>query len=248
MKEMFLEKGFNDYISKPLEIAKLNELMTKWVPKEKQIIKADDAAEMPFADNERLSIAGINVDRGITMTGGTAAGYREVLSVYYKDVEKWLPFLSKMPGKDDMANFTIRVHALKGASGSIGAEELSKEAAELEALSLAGGMDTIAEKLPGFYENLKKTAGAICSALDEGKKNRDDGKGLFTEGSLRDLFLELKTAMEAKNVDAMDRLMAELAGKKLDTETEKMLNAVSDLLLVSKFKKAITMIDELLKE
>jgi signal transduction histidine kinase/ActR/RegA family two-component response regulator len=37
MKEMFLEKGFNDYISKPIEISRLDEVMERWVPKEKQI-------------------------------------------------------------------------------------------------------------------------------------------------------------------------------------------------------------------
>jgi CheY-like chemotaxis protein len=37
MKELFLEKGFNDYISKPIEIAKLEEIMSRWIPSEKRI-------------------------------------------------------------------------------------------------------------------------------------------------------------------------------------------------------------------
>jgi signal transduction histidine kinase/FixJ family two-component response regulator len=37
MREMFLEKGFNDYLSKPIEIAKLDGMAAKWIPKEKQI-------------------------------------------------------------------------------------------------------------------------------------------------------------------------------------------------------------------
>jgi CheY-like chemotaxis protein len=37
MKELFLEKGFNDYISKPIEIAKLEEIMYRWIPPEKRI-------------------------------------------------------------------------------------------------------------------------------------------------------------------------------------------------------------------
>ncbi|GHU39524.1 hypothetical protein FACS1894190_04590 [Spirochaetia bacterium] len=34
MKEMFLEKGFDDYLSKPIEIAKLNKILEKWIPEE----------------------------------------------------------------------------------------------------------------------------------------------------------------------------------------------------------------------
>jgi CheY-like chemotaxis protein len=36
MREMFLENGFNDYLSKPIELSRLNEVMEKWIPKSKQ--------------------------------------------------------------------------------------------------------------------------------------------------------------------------------------------------------------------
>jgi signal transduction histidine kinase/ActR/RegA family two-component response regulator len=36
MKEMFLENGFNDYLSKPIEISNMNAVIKKWIPKEKQ--------------------------------------------------------------------------------------------------------------------------------------------------------------------------------------------------------------------
>ena len=36
MREMFLEKGFNDYLSKPVELAKLNGIMDVWIPAHKK--------------------------------------------------------------------------------------------------------------------------------------------------------------------------------------------------------------------
>jgi DNA-binding response OmpR family regulator len=36
MREMFLENGFNDYISKPIELSALSEIMERWVPREKK--------------------------------------------------------------------------------------------------------------------------------------------------------------------------------------------------------------------
>jgi len=36
MEEMFLENGFNDYLSKPIDIQKLNVILEKWIPAEKQ--------------------------------------------------------------------------------------------------------------------------------------------------------------------------------------------------------------------
>ena len=35
-KEMFLENGFNDFLSKPIDTIRLNIVLEKWVPKEKQ--------------------------------------------------------------------------------------------------------------------------------------------------------------------------------------------------------------------
>jgi CheY-like chemotaxis protein len=37
MKEMFLANGFSDYLAKPIEITKLDEIMTRWIPQEKRI-------------------------------------------------------------------------------------------------------------------------------------------------------------------------------------------------------------------
>ena len=35
-KEMFMENGFNDFLSKPIDTIKLNSVLEKWIPKEKQ--------------------------------------------------------------------------------------------------------------------------------------------------------------------------------------------------------------------
>jgi len=36
VKEMFLENGFNDFLSKPIDIVELNSILEKWLPREKQ--------------------------------------------------------------------------------------------------------------------------------------------------------------------------------------------------------------------
>jgi CheY-like chemotaxis protein len=37
MREMFLERGMNDFLAKPIEIAKLDAIMEKWIPEEKKV-------------------------------------------------------------------------------------------------------------------------------------------------------------------------------------------------------------------
>jgi CheY-like chemotaxis protein len=36
LKEMFLEHGFNDFLSKPIDTVKLNAALERWIPKDKQ--------------------------------------------------------------------------------------------------------------------------------------------------------------------------------------------------------------------
>jgi CheY-like chemotaxis protein len=50
MREMFLSKGFNDYLAKPIEISRLNELMEKWIPPDKRLTPESGADNrMPSA-------------------------------------------------------------------------------------------------------------------------------------------------------------------------------------------------------
>jgi len=39
MGDMFLENGFNDFLAKPIETPKLDFILQKWVPREKQIFR-----------------------------------------------------------------------------------------------------------------------------------------------------------------------------------------------------------------
>jgi YesN/AraC family two-component response regulator len=36
MKEMFIESGFNDFLSKPIDVSKMDEILDRWIAKEKR--------------------------------------------------------------------------------------------------------------------------------------------------------------------------------------------------------------------
>ncbi|MDR3200115.1 MAG: response regulator [Spirochaetales bacterium] len=56
MQEMFLSKGFNGYLAKPIELPKLNEIMEKWIPRKKrnkpESLDAPAAAELTAVQYE----------------------------------------------------------------------------------------------------------------------------------------------------------------------------------------------------
>jgi CheY-like chemotaxis protein len=253
MKEMFLEMGFNEYLSKPVEIAKLDETIARWIPEGKKVRGASVRREGPVKD-AGFEISGVDAQKGIAATGGTVEGYRSVLKSFRKDAEERLPLLRDFlvdvsQGKNDkLSAFVTQVHALKSASASIGAAKVSEEAARLEAAgkaALAGGVEdtaVIRETLPGFIERLEALAGGIGEAIKDEESGVSNGE---LPEKAHALLTELAAALEAQKVDDIDRLLEELNRQNLDSQTREIIDAVSDDVLMAEYDKALESITKL---
>jgi signal transduction histidine kinase/DNA-binding response OmpR family regulator/HPt (histidine-containing phosphotransfer) domain-containing protein len=274
MKEMFLSKGFNDYLSKPIDIKKLDDILDKWLPKEKRKKMAGkkepgpDArreispikAETPEPAGASLRISGVDVSRGITMTGGTEAGYRKVLAMFRRDAQDRLPLLrsfavqNRAPDEKELSQFVTQVHALKSASAALGAAEVSSLAAALEAAGkgvLAGNaadMAAVREGLPVFTGRLAALAEGIAEALGIPPETteaaevspgtqKEEPSGQFSP-LVNSLLNELAAALEAQRADDTDRLLEELLRQAADSVVKETLEQISDDVLMAEFSKA----------
>jgi CheY-like chemotaxis protein len=67
MREIFLEKGFNDFLAKPIDVSKLDEMLIKWITKEKREEgrgKSEKKLVLIVDDNLANLRAGINALKG----------------------------------------------------------------------------------------------------------------------------------------------------------------------------------------
>ena len=80
----------------------------------------------------------IDTARGMELVGGDKDLYNELLVGFYKAAEDKQALLSRYLEAGDMPNYAIEVHATKGLSANIGAEELRAKAYEHEMKSKAG--------------------------------------------------------------------------------------------------------------
>ncbi|MFP3043562.1 ATP-binding protein [Treponema primitia] len=244
MREMFLEKGFNDYLSKPIEVSKLDEIMEKWVPREKRK-KAEQKTKRTKSAPPGLEIEGVDTKRGIAMTGGTEAAYRTILLAFCKDAQDRFPLFSRIPDKEGLSNFTINVHALKSAAGTIGAEALSKQAAELEAAGNRGDLGLIEEQLPLFYRDLKLLAERIALAVNRETPAEETGD---TAAQHLPLFRKLSAALEQEKIEIIRSILSELNEKSLDKKTRETINSVSNAVLMADFEQAVKIVETLLND
>jgi CheY-like chemotaxis protein/HPt (histidine-containing phosphotransfer) domain-containing protein len=181
MKQMFLSRGFNDYLAKPIEISKLNSIIERWIPREKRVNLAGEPVQPPGGpaagetianeDSPRekedgiTGIPGLDVAQGIAGSGGSEEVYREILGIYCNDVRKKLDFFISPPKKELLSLFVTEVHALKGASAAVGAAALSAKAAALETAGRQGDLAFIKDHLPAFHTALKGMMDQITAAL-----------------------------------------------------------------------------------
>ncbi|MDR2053118.1 MAG: response regulator [Treponema sp.] len=247
MRDTFLEAGFNDYISKPIEIAKLDNSIARWIPAEKQIKSGVIVKRETFSGEAGIVIPGVDTAKGITMTGGTEAGYRKVLAQFYRDAQERLALLQEPPDETALPVFVTQVHALKSASATIGAAEVSAEAAAMEAAGKAGDMAVITERLPWFREYLTRLIDEIGKVLEEKDRGwKVKGEGVSNSPStLHPSLSKLKAALEAKDMKEIDRLLEAIEQMPLDAETREQINAVSDKVLMGEYGNALKTVNAL---
>jgi signal transduction histidine kinase/CheY-like chemotaxis protein len=255
MREMFMEKGFQDYLSKPIEISKLDEIIAKWIPPEKKKKPGEEKREHISADSlpdqnsgpasgfPLLSSVGVDVQKGIAITGGTLKGYRRVLENYLKDVEGRLGLFTEVPGESGLPFFTIQVHALKSASAAIGAEEVSRRAAALESAGKAGDLNAIGEELPVFYERLKATAEALRASLESAAGTGEGGaRQTMPAAEFARRLSTLRQALQDMEIREINSILAELENTNQDAKTIEMLSRISDHVLIAEFDEALDII------
>ena len=176
MREHFLEHGFSDYLSKPIEIAKMDEVLKKWIPPEKQVhMEHSDMKKIPISkqiETEPL-IEGVDVEQGLVNCNGSMEAYREVLGAFLEDVDAKLRELKTFEAgtvgqldKAGLQQFSKKAHAVKGVSSIIGAQALSKKAAALEAAGKAGDTETVQRDFPDFYRDLETITERVRSYLE----------------------------------------------------------------------------------
>jgi signal transduction histidine kinase/CheY-like chemotaxis protein len=243
MREMFLEKGFNDFLAKPIDVSKMDEILTTWIPKEKRVVNGEQGTERPEQKKTEtaLTISGVDTGRGIAMTGGTVTAYKQVLALFRKDAQDRLPLLQTVPESDDLPSFITQVHALKSASASLGAADVAEKAARLEAAGKTRDMEYIRGNLDNFAQRLAELAFNIGAVLEpESPQSSGDSPSLPIPR-----LKELADAIQLRNTATIDSILEELMRQPFDSKAKEILEQISDEVLVAEYEKATEIVRSL---
>ncbi|MCL2202417.1 MAG: ATP-binding protein [Defluviitaleaceae bacterium] len=247
-KEMFLLNGLNDFLSKPIELDKLNAILAKWIPAEKQI-RAEVVPPPKEAPAEELTIAGIDTKRGLTLSGGNKAVYHDILTLFHQDIEAKVSQLTNAANSNNFNLYNIYVHALKSACANIGALTLSEQAAKLEAAAIQQDLSFIHMHNPALLKGLVALQESIGQTLNLEKDEATDDSAQedYDRDALHSALSQLKVALESYDALAIDEANKTITEFAKHPSLKELLKALLDNVFVGMYPDAIGQINKIIE-
>ncbi len=214
-REMFLESGFNDFISKPIQMPLLEKILETWLP-EKMIkhIERDKKTNngSTFFDiigygtekkaensepEEDIIIPNVDVTAGLQTCGGSPEAYLAVMKTFYETSSESISRIENYAQSRDYKNYTTEVHGLKSSSLSIGALGLSEMARCLEEAGKAENYKQIQADTPALIARFSEIAENIKSFVEaDGSQENEAEKPPADENAVREKIGELLEALD----------------------------------------------------
>ena len=223
-KQMYLDAGFENYLSKPVDSKKLEEMLMHYLPKEKLIfegqkefVKQEDikAAGSSSSDSLFNKLFCIDIVSALNNCSGTET-FMEIAELFFDSIEEKSNKIEKYVQEEDWKNYTVLVHALKSSARLIGATELSELAKELEASGdKAQKADKNAEKdifertphLLELYRSYTERLAFLCGKTISIQKSSVPN---ISDKDISEALSALRESVQAFDFDMADNIISQL--------------------------------------
>ena len=180
-RNRYLSKGFNDYLTKPIDSVYLENMLKKYIPAEKieaVVEVADTEAPQAVSEDQMYAMlrkAGVDTSAGIANCTDEAL-YKTILAEYLNSSAEKMKGLNSALADEDLNNYGILVHSVKSTSATIGAMELSHLAQKLEKASNSKDIGFIRSEHDAFMDKYMQLAEVIkeCIPQDPQDQGSDD--------------------------------------------------------------------------
>ena len=233
-EEIFLQSGFDAFVSKPIDIRQLNLVLNKFI-RDKQ-------------PPEMLAMARKQKFSAVKVEQMPKSNDAALLTAFIYDAKKSIAVLESVlknindATDDDLNMFAINAHAMKSALFNIGETELSKKAFTLEQAGKDRDITLITEKTGEVVDSIKKIAEKIEVAIKkkEAKVDSEDTDYLYKQLEL------VKAACIDYNEITAESIITNLKRKRWTHTTKESIDKISEYLLHSDFEEVVQKIEEII--
>lgn len=174
-KQMYLDAGFDDYLSKPVVSKLLKEMVRSRLPTE--LIREDTGDAGASGSSVQAEKGKDGLWEGLDALLDTSVGlgyccdseefYREMLTTYIENRKQ--EEIAECYREEDWENYRILVHALKSTSLSIGAVGLSESAKALETAAKEGDIAYIKVNHAAMMKDYQRLLDGLSKSVGQAK-------------------------------------------------------------------------------
>ncbi len=212
MREIYMDAGFDDYLTKPIDPDRLETMLIQYIPEHKITIVREEEVEDDYPMPEFLfDLAEVDVNAGVTHCGSRES-YLVTLKTYLDTGAKNAEDIRRYWAAGDLKNVTVKVHAMKSASRIIGALKLGDFAARLEEAGEAGDESTLRHELESLlaqYEKLLRELEPLNAASEEADGASDE-RPLIGEAEWKEAYASLLEFCDAFDYDSVVNIVESL--------------------------------------
>ncbi len=261
--QMYLESGFADYLSKPLEQNEIFRVLDRFLSaykKERTSKKEPDVLQKQSDTSflARLEAEGIHTGQAMRFMGNDEQQYAEILQLFVMDSKEKEQRLNGFLKAENWKEYGILVHALKSNMRSLGADELADRAFALEKAAKASDGVFVKENHDAFVMEWNHLLiglkyiprlGIVGSLLEEMREEADAGQkaeetGAWTEEEYRGKTAQIAASLDDFELELAKEGLKELQSKALSAQQKKQLDDVEKAMKDYDYDKAIAILSE----
>ncbi|MBP5607824.1 MAG: EAL domain-containing protein [Lachnospiraceae bacterium] len=252
-RERFLNEGFDEYMIKPVEGPKLEEMLIRFLPPSKVLLAGSepdgkDDDYISEGDSWLRGLEGLDTASGIKNCG-SVSGYRSVLEIYISGADEKAADIERCFKNEDWEAYTIHVHSLKSSSRVIGANELSKMAADLEKAGNELDIKTILSDTDILLKDYRKLISLIGKTIADdsaGEEEADADKPFINADDLHDAYATMLDFAKMFDYDNMLFVLDSLKDYRLDPADSERLEKIRSMTEEFKWDEIADLISKIL--
>jgi len=215
--EVFLSNGFDDFISKPIDIRQLNSILNSYVRDNQPIDVIKEARQLNQGDGrvarqaesgklKGVEVVGMDVQKGILRYNGDEKTFMVIMRAYVASVRSMLTAIDPF-NADKLDVYKIKVHGIKGASFDLFADDIVEKSMALEDAADKGDIDFISEHHQDFIDvtrslvrDIDEMLTSLSNSSQKPVKDKPDDE----------LLKKLYIACAGHHMDGVDAAIAEI--------------------------------------
>ena len=227
-REMYLDAGFTDYLTKPIVGGLLEQMIIKYLPDDLVTITEangnDDSLKLPEWIDK---VAFIDSTAGVNNCGGVSE-FMDAIKVYLDSVDDVQRDIIAALKEDRLKDYTTKVHALKSSSRIIGALDIGDLAEKLEIAGNDNDLDVIGRYTEELLSYHKTLGFMLKNGFGQTSNQREEKKEMISADKLQEAYNAIKEVAASFDYDSLEMIMASLDDYEIMPEEKERFGKLKD--------------------